>query len=52
MLLDGQRLSAFRLWPNTRADLILLGSEGDKDLYLVERLGFTCDACCLDGLVR
>jgi len=33
-------------------DSVLLGCEEDKDRYLVECLGFTCDACRLDGLVR
>jgi len=36
----------------TNADSIFLGSKGDEDLYLVERLGFTCHACHLDGMVR
>ena len=29
-----------------------IGSKGDKDPYLVERLGFTCYSCYLDGMVR
>ena len=35
----------------TNADYIFLGSKGD-DFYLVERLGFTCHTCYLDGMVR
>jgi len=53
MLLDGRRLSAFFFYDLTiRTDSFLLGCEEDKDRYLVECLGVTCDACCLDGLVR
>jgi len=29
-----------------------LGSKGDEDLYMVERLGFTCYSCYMDGMVR
>ena len=36
----------------TNTDSIFLGCKGDEDRYLVERLGFTCHACYLDGMVR
>jgi len=36
----------------TNADYIFLGSKRGEDLYLVERLGFTCHTYHLDSMVR